>query len=101
MNINLFSNADTSIESENFAAQVKTPRMRTLDEAYAELLKVDADTSLSKYSLRKLVLSGSIPCVEIGHRRLINFDALLLYLSGGNVQPKQPISGIRPVKEVF
>ena len=102
MKVELFNNTGISEKRENTAVtQVIAPRMRTLDEAYAELLKIDADTSLSKYSLRKLVLSGKIPCIEIGHRRLINFDALLLYLSGGNVQQQPKINGIRPVKEVF
>lgn len=62
------------------------PRMRTLDECYRELKQLDNNTSVSKYYIRRLALSGTIPCVMCGVKRLINFDALLNYLSRGDNQ---------------
>ncbi|MDD5795844.1 MAG: excisionase family DNA-binding protein [Oscillospiraceae bacterium] len=55
--------------------------MRTLDECYNEIKKEDNGTSISKYFLRQLVLSGKIPVVMSGRKRLINYDALISYLN--------------------
>lgn len=60
------------------------PRMRTLDECYKELKQLDENTAVSKYFIRQLALSGAIPCVMCGTKRLINFDALLLFLAKGS-----------------
>ena len=57
------------------------PRMRTLDETMELLREIDPNTSISKYYIRQLALSGKIPTREIGRRRLINVDALIEYLS--------------------
>lgn len=77
------------------------PRMRLLDEAYSELLQLDPDTAISKNYLRRLSMSGKIPVYMVGRRRLINFDALLIYLNESTVQtPSQSKYGqIRPIKE--
>lgn len=77
---------------------ITQPRMRTLDECYKELKAVDPNTSVSKYFVRQLALSGKIPCIKAGRKRLINFDKLLVFLSGDNQEQKaQPSSGIKPV----
>lgn len=74
-------------------------RMRTLDEAYAEIKRMDENTSLSKYFIRRLALSGEIPVVMCGRKRLINLDALIDYLSSAdNAAAVSPISdGIRRI----
>ena len=58
--------------------------MRTLDECYKELKQLDSNTSVTKYFIRQLALSGAIPCIMCGAKRLINFDALISYLAKGN-----------------
>ena len=55
-------------------------RMRTLDAAYEMLKAEDPDTAISKYYLRYLMLSGQIPVHRVGCKRLLNYDALLLFL---------------------
>jgi len=74
-------------------------KMRTLDEAYAEIKRMDENTSLSKYFIRRLALSGEIPVVMCGRKRLINLDALIDYLSSAdNAAAISPISdGIRRI----
>jgi excisionase family DNA binding protein len=69
--------------------------MRTLDECYNELKALDPNTAVSKYFIRQLAISGKIPCIRAGRKRLINFDKLLDYLNGKS-QP--PSSGIRAFK---
>ena len=55
-------------------------RMRTLDAAYEMLKAEDPDTAISKYYLRYLMLSGQIPVHRVGCKRLLNYDALLVFL---------------------
>jgi len=64
---------------------IKVARMRLLNEAYAELKEIDPQTNVSKNFIRQLAISGKIPVVNVGKRRLINMDGLLAYLNGNNV----------------
>lgn len=57
------------------------PKMRTIKEAHQELKQLDPDTAVTEYYIKQLVLSGQIPHVQAGRKRLLNFDALLLFLS--------------------
>lgn len=59
----------------------KLARMRTLDECYAEIKKIDENTAISKYYIRQLAISGRIPVIMCGRKRLINLDALIDYIS--------------------
>ena len=63
----------------------KLPRMRTLDECAVMLRELDPDTAVSKHYVRRLALTGEIPTVMCGRKRLINFDKLIEYLNGGHV----------------
>lgn len=78
------------------------PRMRTLDECYNELKQIDNNTSITKYFIRQLALSGKIHCVMVGRKRLISLDGLIEYLnSEHNTAADNKIihrSGIVPVK---
>jgi len=57
-------------------------KMRTLDMAYKDIKTADPNTSLSKYSLRQILMSGEVPTVRVGRLRLVNMDTLQVYLSG-------------------
>ena len=57
------------------------PRMRTIAEVADELRKADPNTALTKYAIRQMVLNGTIPCIKVGKKRLINMDVLEAYLS--------------------
>ena len=74
--------------------------MRTLDEAYNELKQLDGNTAVSKYFIRQLALSGKIPTVMCGRKRLINLDGLIAYLndSAAAVNNVIPYRGITPIK---
>ena len=56
------------------------PRMRTQKECLKLLRQDDPDTALTQTALRTKVLTGEIPHVKVGAKRLVNYDALLLYL---------------------
>lgn len=59
----------------------RLPRMRTIPKAYAEIKKIDPDTSFTIRALRKLVNNGDLPTVKISNKVLINLDMLLDLLS--------------------
>lgn len=78
-------------------------RMRTIDAAITLIRQMDNGTSLTKYALRRMVLSGEIPSVVVGKsKRLINVDMLMEKLANPDEWPteKQEETGsIRPVNE--
>lgn len=81
---------------------MKIARMRTLDECFAEIKAMDENTAISKYYIRRLALSGKIPVVMCGRKRLINLDGLIDYLSGSgdttvNTPEYTPSNNIRPI----
>ena len=78
-----------------------TPRMRTIQEAAAELRRIDPHTAVTPYFIRQMVLSGTIPHVKAGNKRLVNLDTLLEYLSCAPAPEPEPVEvgRIRPVKE--
>lgn len=60
---------------------MKTPRMRTLPKAYAEIKQIDPDTAITMRALRRMVKNGEIPTVNINSKKLINLDLLFDKLS--------------------
>ena len=66
----------------------KIPRMRTVGEAALELKKLDPNTAVTEYHIRRLVLSGKLPKIKAGKKYLINLDLLLDYL-------ENPCDGLR------
>ena len=54
-----------------------TPRMRTIQEAAAELRRIDAHTAVTPYFIRRMVLSGAIPHIPTGAENAINTKTLL------------------------
>ena len=77
------------------------PRMRTIQEAAAELRRIDPDTAITPYFIRRLVLDGTIPHVSAGNKRLVNLDTLLGYFAAAPApEPETPLYGqIRPVSD--
>lgn len=79
-----------------------TPRMRTIEQAAAEIKALDPETAISKTALRRLVLTGVISCVKVGNKRLVNLDSVFSYLgmSGSERETTAvPLGGIVPIKE--
>jgi len=55
--------------------------MRTVGEAALELKKLDPNTAVTEYHIRRLAVSGKLPRLKAGKKYLINFDTLLDYLA--------------------
>ncbi len=56
-------NKNTQYKSE---ISPSVPRMRTIHEAAEELRKIDPNTAVSEYHIRRLALDGIIPRVKAG-----------------------------------
>jgi len=65
----------------------KTPRMRTIAECMKLLREDDPQTAMTVTALRAKVSAGEVLSVQIGKKRLINYDGLLAYLQN----PVQPV----------
>lgn len=65
------------------STNTNVPRMRTIDNAYAEIKALDPQTDFTKRALRRMVKTNEIPSTQIGNKYLINLDKLLEILSCG------------------
>lgn len=68
------------------------PRLRTIPAAFSEIKKNDPDTALTIRALRRMVYNKEIPSVSVNSKKLINLDALLMYLSCEQTQCNQSYS---------
>lgn len=75
-------------------------RMRTIEGAALYLKNLDPFTALTKTALRRLVVSGELPCVHVGQKYLIALEVLDAYLENGNAlePPTTACNGIRKVR---
>ena len=63
-------------------SKTNIPRMRTIDNAYAEIKAIDPQTDFTKRALRRMIASKEIPTTKIGNKNLINLDLLIAKLNG-------------------
>ena len=75
--------------------------MRTLDECYNEIKKIDENTAISKYYIRQLAISGKIPVVMCGRKRLINLDGLIEYLSGSGTAENNSVAENNRIRPIY
>lgn len=69
------------------------PRMRTAEGVLKELKAIDPGTEITLHFIRGLILSGKIPVVCAGAKKLVNLDLVFSYLQGGeDVHKQTPIS---------
>ena len=74
-------------------------RMRVPAQALEELRKDDPGTPVTLNMIRTLIRRGTIPSVQVGRGRLINYDALLHYLEHPTEIKPEQANGIRRVDE--
>lgn len=74
-------------------------RLRLLDEVIPEIKKLDPETAITRNAIRQLGLSGMVPVVMCGKRRLYNLDALLEYLAKPQHERQDRYNEIRQVSE--
>ena len=74
-------------------------RMRFPAQALEELKKEDPNTPVTLHFIRSLARKGAIPFVQIGRRRLLNYDALVEYLANPTREEAETAPGIRRIAE--
>lgn len=62
------------------------PRMRTISEAAKHVRATDPGTALTETAIRRLLITGALPCVRIGTKYLLDLDALEAFLAGDQRQ---------------
>lgn len=55
---------------------------RTINTAYAEIVKDDPNTAISRNAIRQAVLKGEIPCRKVGRTYVIAKEDVLDYFTG-------------------
>ena len=73
-------------------------RMRTISQAAAWVKDTDPSSALTQTAIRRLVLSGEIPHVSAGNKRLVALEDIEDYLSGVRVPLARQMGAIRPVE---
>ena len=68
-------------------------RLRTLTETYNHIKENDAETAVTPSALRRMVVSGQIPCVKVGKKYLIDLDVLFEFLKG--TRPEDVLPGYK------
>lgn len=64
-------------------------QIRTIDEAFADILAEDPKTSLTRSGFRKLIVSGEIPSIRRGNRWLVDMAVVESYFKGEIVPKKK------------
>lgn len=79
---------------------IELPRMRTIDEAYAEIKSLDNHTAITKNFIRTLIVSGKVPSVMAGRKYLVNIETLLSYLYKGDSKiANLNVGKVRPISD--
>lgn len=73
-------------------------RMRTIQQAAAWVKEADPNTALTQTAIRRLVLSGEIPHITAGTKRLIALEDIEDYLAGVLSPSLSPVGVVRPVE---
>jgi len=62
-------------------------KLRVVKDAYELIKASDPATAMTLCGLRRLVQMGTIPSVQIGKKKLVNYEALIEFLNS----PPQPV----------
>lgn len=73
-------------------------RMRTIQQAAEWIKETDPCSALTQTAIRRLVLSGEIPHVSAGNKRLVALEDIEDYLSGVRAPLAKQLGAIRPVE---
>lgn len=64
------------------------PRIRSIRETAEFFKKMDPETEITEYTLRKMISEGTIPYIKTGNKFLINVDLLIKMCYGENTEAK-------------
>lgn len=78
------------------------PRMRTAAKAHELILEQDPQSEITLHYIRQLIVTGAIPVVHVGRKKLIDVDQLLAYIAAGTDGPTttEPDTGYGRLRRV-
>lgn len=79
---------ESNIIQEEDERETHVPRMRTIQECVDYFASKDPETSIKYCTLRRWVLEGKVPSLQIGKMKLINLDLLIAIVSGRQTWPE-------------
>ena len=56
-------------------------KLRTIDQLYEGVKRIDPDTALTKTAIRRLVISGQLTSIKAGKKYLVSLEALEAYVA--------------------
>ena len=63
--------------------------MRTLDGLARHYRRIDPETAITQHFIRKKVITGEIPCVKAGVKRLIAIEGVDEYIKNDGADRQQ------------
>lgn len=69
-------------------------RMRTIAECARLIKEDDPQTAITRNAIRSMVLTGRIPHVKVGAKRLINYDLMVDMLRNPQDNAPEPPAGV-------
>ncbi len=75
-------------------------KYRTLTQTYQFVKEQDTGTAITPNALRRMVITGVIPCIKAGKKYLIDLDSLFEHLK--TIKPEEVLKGYEaPIKTKF
>jgi len=65
------------------------PRMRTAPGVYEIIKAQDPDSEVTLHYLRYMIRTKKVPVVEAGKKKLVDADAVIHFLEGGDREPAE------------
>lgn len=56
--------------------------IRTIKNAVEEIKKIDNNSDITVYAIRKMIKEGKIPYIKTGNKVLINVENIIAYING-------------------
>jgi len=75
------------------------PRMRVPQKAIEQLKRDDPENGLTLCALRALIKRGKITVVRVGNKQLVNYDALLEFLTNPIAETSE-VTGVGGIRRV-
>lgn len=60
-------------------------RMRTAGKVLEIIKEEDPDTEVTLHYIRQLIKTGTVPCVTVGRKKLVDADLLIQRIAEGSV----------------
>ncbi len=76
------------------------PRMRTAAGVLEEIKAKDPATEITLHYIRYLIKTNKVPVVPVGRKKLVDVDAVLVYLADGAPAAAEAPSAVGQIRKV-